>query len=187
MGMQKKEFIRLLRMELDFLSKAEREEAIHYYEELISDAVDNGENEERFIESLGSIAQIALNIRNDRGYIGKEKTKQSIGVKDVVSATTKFVSYAVFIIVTIIGANILFAFSVTAVGIFVTALMNLIHHEYLDSVFIISRMGMMLVSVGMIFIIIAAIKVYVVHAKKWIMDLMNTMKGWFSKGGVKHE
>lgn len=185
--MQKKEFIRLLRMELDFLSKEEREEAIHYYDELISDAVDNGENEERFIESLGSIAQIALNVRNDRGYIEKEKTKQAINVKEVVSVTTKIITYAIFILVSFIGANILFGFSAAAIGIFTTALINIIRAETPDTIFFISRTAMMLVSVGMILIVIGCINAYIKHAKKWLSEVMNTFKGLFNKGGVKHE
>lgn len=185
--MQKKEFIRLLRMELDFLTKAEREEAISYYEELIADAVDSGASEEQFIDGLGSIAQIALNIRNDRGYIVKEKQKQMIDVNEVVSATTKFVTYAVFVIVTIIGSSILFAFFTSAIAILVTAIMSIIRQDPLDSIFLASRIGMMLVSSGMIFIVIAVIQLYVKHAKKIIIDFMNTIKGWFKKGGASHE
>jgi len=60
--MNKKDFLRELQRKLKALKKEERKKYIEYYDEIISDIVENGVSEEEAIRHQGSIAQIANDI-----------------------------------------------------------------------------------------------------------------------------
>lgn len=76
--MNKQEFIRELRKELQDIPSKEREEAVQYYEEYFDEAGE--ENEEDVIRELGSPARIAAMIRRD-AFILDEETKEEKNVE----------------------------------------------------------------------------------------------------------
>ena len=63
--MNKQEFLTKLNRQLKCLKKTERKKYIEYYEEIISDIVENGESEENAIARQGKPEQIAREIENN--------------------------------------------------------------------------------------------------------------------------
>lgn len=64
--MKKNEFINKLRFQIRKFEKEEKEEIVRYYNELIDDRLDNGEKEEKIIDSLGSVKEIVSNLVQER-------------------------------------------------------------------------------------------------------------------------
>lgn len=77
--MNKQEFIRELRKELQDIPSKEQEEAVQYYEEYFEEAGE--ENEEAVIRELGSPARIAAVIRRD-SFILDEETKEEKSMEE---------------------------------------------------------------------------------------------------------
>lgn len=73
--MNKKDFLRKLRLNLFSISHDEREKAIAYYEEMIDDAIDDGMSEEDAVASMGSIQDAVRNIKDDATARGKRVRK----------------------------------------------------------------------------------------------------------------
>ena len=73
--MNKREFLRKLRLNLFSISHEEREKAIAYYEEMIDDAIDDGMSEEAAVASMGSIQDAVKNIKEDATAHGKRVRK----------------------------------------------------------------------------------------------------------------
>ncbi|MGD9761377.1 MAG: DUF1700 domain-containing protein, partial [Candidatus Izemoplasmatales bacterium] len=71
--MKRKEFLNELKQELKFYTKIDSEEIIYYYDEMIQDAIDEGKNEENFINSLGSLNDIVKGIVGDDQFIKEIK------------------------------------------------------------------------------------------------------------------
>ena len=111
--MRKREFLYRLDNALESFPNAEREEIIHYYEELIQDALDNGENEEAFIEKLGSIDKIVRTLKKDSDFVGNVKEKKNFELKQTSDKGVKILGR-----VLIIGALVLSIFFGVGFSIF---------------------------------------------------------------------
>jgi len=91
--MNKYEFLYKLNQGMENSSAKERQEIAKYYDELIQDAIDNGENEADFIEKLGSIDKIIRTIRTDRDFVTNVKEKKDYQLKNVFSVSVKILGY----------------------------------------------------------------------------------------------
>ncbi len=78
--MKKEEFLSQLKKEIETLSAKDVDDVINYYNELIQDRIENGENEEDVIVSLGSIDIIANNILEEK----KNTTKVEVVNPEIV-------------------------------------------------------------------------------------------------------
>ena len=76
--MSKQEFIDELRTKLSKLSNIDIEERLRFYEEMISDRMEDGLSEEEAIRGIGSIDEIYLQISQDapKSHLSLDKTKQ---------------------------------------------------------------------------------------------------------------
>ncbi len=72
--MKKEEFLSQLKKEIETLSAKDVDDVINYYNELIQDRIENGENEEDVIVSLGAIDIIANNILEEKKNTPKVET-----------------------------------------------------------------------------------------------------------------
>ena len=81
--MNKKKFLRALRMKLISLPAQERNDIIDYYSEIIGDGVESGKSEEEVIASLGSVGEVAKRIIDERRGDGVK----SSGAKNAAVAT----------------------------------------------------------------------------------------------------
>ena len=88
--MNKKEFIKALSKELH--DYEDRDEILSYYEELINEAVLNGETEEGFVFKLGTPFQIREALLNDGSFKKKLKEKENFQIKRLFSTTAKIFS-----------------------------------------------------------------------------------------------
>ncbi len=109
--MRRREFLRNLKEELRKRRDIEVEEVLFYYDELIQDAVDNGESEEIFVMNLGSLKDITRRLEDDEEFIVEVRDKNSTVVKNVLSTTVKVVGYTIF---GILG----FALFITCISLF---------------------------------------------------------------------
>lgn len=108
--MNKKTFLNSLKKELKYYKKINSEEILYYYDEMIQDAVDEGEDENQFIKNLGSIDSIIANIVKDEDFIKDVKTSNSNSLGNIVSKTVRIISlicyYFALFIMTIVFASI---------------------------------------------------------------------------------
>jgi len=108
--MNRKTFINELKKELRYYKKINAEEVIYYYDEMIQDAVDEGEDESLFIKNLGSTETILANIIGDEGFLKDVKESNSNSLKNIVNNTVKVISliayYFSLVIMAIVYASI---------------------------------------------------------------------------------
>lgn len=108
--MNKKTFLNSLKKELKFYKKIDSEEIIYYYDEMIQDAIDEGEDEVTFIKNLGSIETIIANIIKDEEFIKDVKKSNNNSLGNIVNTTVRVISlmcyYFALFIMTIVFASI---------------------------------------------------------------------------------
>ena len=108
--MNKKTFLNSLKKELKFYKKIDSEEIIYYYDEMIQDAIDEGEDEVAFIKNLGSIETIIANIIKDEEFIKDVKRSNNNSLGSIVNTTVRVISlicyYFALFIMTIVFASI---------------------------------------------------------------------------------
>jgi uncharacterized membrane protein len=124
--MNKYEFLYRLDKNLSSFEKAEREEITHYYDELIQDAVDTGENEIEFINRLGSIETIIRTIRRDSDFVNNVKEKKNFELKKVFSTTSKIIAHGIFLFILFIIGTIAFSFATSGISMFVVGVGKLL-------------------------------------------------------------
>ena len=74
--MNKYEFLYKLNKALVILHVSEKKDITRYYDELIQDAIDNGENESDFIDRLVSIETIVRTMQKDKNFVKIIKKKK---------------------------------------------------------------------------------------------------------------
>lgn len=94
--MKRKQFINQLKKELKYYKKIDSEEIIYYYDEMIQDAVDEGQNEEWFIQSLGPVDEIVKNMVQDDNFIKEVKSSNSNSISNILGGTIKIFSLIVY-------------------------------------------------------------------------------------------
>jgi uncharacterized membrane protein len=96
--MNKKTFLNQLKKELKYYKKIDTEEIIYYYDEMIQDAIDAGENEVIFIKNLGSLEEIISNVVNDGEFMMEVKTSNSQSLTNILSGTVRIISFFFYIV-----------------------------------------------------------------------------------------
>lgn len=94
--MNRKQFLNQLKKELKYYKKLDTEEIIYYYDEMIQDAVDEGQNEEWFIKSLGPINEIVRNMVQDENFIKEVRTSNSNSITNILGGSIKILSLAIY-------------------------------------------------------------------------------------------
>ncbi len=120
--MNKYEFLYKLDKALGGFSPKEKTEIVHYYDELIQDALDSGENELAFIDRLGSVETIVRTIKKDGGFVTNVKQKQNFQLRKVFDLTVRILGYGLFAIVVITIGSIAFSFVVSGISIIVVSI-----------------------------------------------------------------
>lgn len=117
--MNRRQFLRELKNELRKRRDIETEEVLFYYDEMIQDAIDNGESEEIFIMNLGSIRDIVRRLEDDEDFLIEVKNKNSDAVRNVLSTSVKIVSYFIF-------GVLAFSLVVTCLSVFISGIVVII-------------------------------------------------------------
>lgn len=147
--MRKAEFMKALKGQLEFLNKNELEEVVGYYDELIQDAVDHGETEREFIESLGDVNDIAYNIKKDGTFLEKVRARAPFSVKEVFGLTVKIVGYFFFAIFTIVMFSIGFSIVVSGVSVAIGGIYLIITTTQPELVQSVLAIGVIVLGIGL--------------------------------------
>ena len=93
--MDKSSFLKQLRSRLSFLSEYDCETTVSYYNEIISDRMDNGMSEQEAVEGLGSIDDIVKGVREE--YKKSPEKEDNTG-----KALTNLLMYALMMLLSFI-------------------------------------------------------------------------------------
>lgn len=167
--MNKYEFLYRLNRALESSTDQDRKDVAKYYDELIQDAIDNGENEADFIEKLGSIDKIVRTIRSDRGFVANVKQKKDYQLQNVFSLTVKILGYALLAFLIFVIGSIAVSFLGSGAGMAVYGIVKLYY-----AVNTTVTAGPLLLSIGLI-----AIGTGLFLAGIWIF-------GWLLKESKNH-
>ena len=183
--MNKYEFLYKLNKNLDAFKTSERDEITHYYDELIQDAVDNGENEESFIDRLGSIETIIRTIKKDDSFVTNVKEKKDFELRKVFSVSSKVVGYAIFIFVIIVIGSIAFSLVTSGVSLFVVGAVRLIIgiKNAVSSMTLIMYAGNVLLGLGLLLLGAAGFWWLVKQSKDKLEKLLEWIQKTLDKRG----
>lgn len=185
--MNRKTFINELRKELKFYRKINTEEIIYYYDEMIQDAIDSGEDEYSFIKNLGSIDSIIANIVKDEDFIKDVKIANDNSLGKIFSGTVKIISLVIYyfslFILTVIFASIF----ISGIAIVIQALVYLIVDEIgTNDLWVL--IGMMLIGLGITTIGLGLIKnIYRQNNSLRLFIIRKTKQIYHKKGENRNE
>ncbi|MFA5005991.1 MAG: DUF1700 domain-containing protein [Candidatus Izemoplasmatales bacterium] len=120
--MNRYEFLYRLDKALTGISPTEKAEIVRYYEELIQDARDSGDDETDFIDRLGSVETIVRTIRKDEGFVTNVREKKDFQLRKVFDITVRIAAYALFGLFVIVAGSLAFSFLVSGVSLVFTAI-----------------------------------------------------------------
>ncbi len=155
--MNKKTFMNELKKELKYYKKINSEEIIYYYDEMIQDAIDEGQDEETFIKNLGSISSIIANIIQDEGFVKDVKTANIDSLGNIVSGTVKVISLIVYYFVVVILAIVFGSIFFSGFGMVIQSILYLIFDQPTQTDLwvivgvILMGIGIMILSFGLIY------------------------------------
>ncbi len=184
--MNKTDFIRKLRIELDFLTKEEREDVVKYYDEMIQDAVEGGQTEEAFIESLGSIDSIVDTVRKDSGFVKKVRNKLSPEAKEAISVTAKVIGYILFVFAAILVIGLGCSFAASGTMMAVTAIVDIVADPTQAAMVLMTRAGQIILGAGLIILAISFFILFFKYAKKGMEKLLDKLQELLNKEDSKH-
>ncbi|MDA3931570.1 MAG: DUF1700 domain-containing protein [Tenericutes bacterium] len=183
--MRRKEFLKKLEQELKFYKKIDTQEIIYYYEEMIQDAIDEGQNEEDFIASLGPVHSIIRNMVGDEEFIHEVKRSNNNSLTTLIGGTVKifaFFFYGVAIFTTFIVALSIIISGIAIVfqsGIYIYA-NSLILSDY------ILIGGLILLGIGITLVGISIIKSTLRMSKSIKLYIIRKTKQLFRKKEVNN-
>ncbi|MFP4479043.1 MAG: DUF1700 domain-containing protein [Candidatus Izemoplasmatales bacterium] len=181
--MKRKEFLNKLKQELKYYKKIDTQEIIFYYDEMIQDAIDEGQDEEVFIANLGPIKNIAGNMITDETFIEEVKESNSNSLSKVLGGTVKL--FAFFFYGLAIFITFIVALSIIIAGIAV-ALQSLVYiyaNSLLASDYIIIG-GLIAIGIGIILIGLSIIKSTFTMSKSIKLYIIRKTKQLFRKKEV---
>lgn len=184
--MNKYEFLYKLGQSLENSSYADRQEIIHYYDELIQDALDNGEPEDEFIEKLGSIDKITRTIKKDSDFVNKNvREKKDYQLRKVFDISVKVIGYALYIFLIITLGSIGFSLISSGIGVFGYAAVQLyyavINAATTGSIVLFS--GMVALGFGLFIIGVWIFKWLIKESKNQLEKLMEFVQSKTKKEG----
>lgn len=179
--MKRKEFLRILRDELRKHRNIDTEEVLFYYDELIQDAVENGENETIFIVNLGNVKDIARRMEDDETFVEEVKQKNNDIVSNVLSLTVKIVGYAIFGLGTFILGTIIFSIFVSGISVVGGGFVKTIFSGPYDLYGYLALVGILLIGLSLVIISIAIFKWYINQAKPVLLSIFRNTKKLFNR------
>jgi len=155
--MNKKTFLNEFKKELKYYKKINSEEIIYYYDEMIQDAIDEGQDEETFIKNLGSISSIIANIIQDEGFVKDVKTSNTDSLGNIVSGTVRVISLIIYYFVVVILAIVFGSIFFSGFGMVIQSILYLIFDQptqtdlWVIAGVILMGIGIMILSFGLIY------------------------------------
>lgn len=143
-------------------------EILNYYEELIDEAVANGEIESDFIQKLGSIEQIIRTLKKDASFKLKVKNKENYMLSEVISQTSKVIAIFFTVIGVIVAGSISISF-ISSGGIsFVTYLVFLLTKDISRLEVLIYYASSMILGIGLVLVGVVILTTLIRKTKIWL-------------------
>lgn len=181
--MKRKEFLTLLKNELRKRRDIEMEEVIFYYDELIQDAVDNGENEEVFIINLGSVKDIIRRLEDDESFIAEVKVNNRNVVEKTFSFSVKIIAYffvgLISFVVSIAAISIFFS----GASIVFAIIVRLLYVNDIDAYGYLANFGMIMIGVSLSLFSIALINWHFTRFNAQLISMYRKTKNMFGRRG----
>ena len=180
--MKRRQFLKELKIELRKRRDIEVEEVLFYYDELIQDAVDNGESEEVFIANLGDTSDIRRRIEDEAEFIIEMK-ERNIDVKNALSKTVKIIGYFIFGVV---------AFSITVacisvfgsgIAVIFTAIFKIVFNPPIDIYGYLSALGMVMVGVSLSLLSFGVMKWLYSESKPALLTIFRNINEFIKEKG----
>jgi uncharacterized membrane protein len=185
--MKKREFFHQMKTKLQILNKVESSEILRYYDEMIQDAVDSGENEAEFIDRLGDIEDIIDTIRTDDTFVQKLRKKRDEVLLNALSTSAKIIGWCAFafavFIVFIVGISFVFAGLATIVysGVQLFVITDP------TSALILKYISNIVFGFGMVILAIGGYQLFYTISKKTLNHVFRKVNQWIKKGDRSHE
>lgn len=179
--MKKNAFIKSLNQELSFLSRKEREEIIHYYDEMISDALEHGESEEEFVATLGSPEEIRGNIQKDGTFMDKVKNQFGHSFSQVFDTTVKVIGYFLFCIFAVVILSVSFSFVTSGLTMIAVSVYQLVVQPDVPTLQTIYQLSVILLGTGLGILGVGLFKWFFTTAKDMIQKVFKTVKSLLEK------
>lgn len=175
--MNRRQFLRELKDELKKRRDIESEEVLFYYDEMIQDAIDNGESEEVFILNLGSVRDIVRRIEDDEEFLIEVKHKNSDAVRNVLSTTVKVISYFIFGILAFTLAVTSFSVFVSGIAVVIAAIAQLFIINPTDINAYLLIFGITLIGVSLIVLSVGLAKWFFNQANPALLSIFRKING----------
>ena len=181
--MNRKTFISLLKKELNRRNDLDIEEVVFYYDELIQDAVDAGEDEALFIENLGSIKDIVHRLEDDDAFIVKVKEHNQNALRKTIHLSTKVIVYFLLGIVGLLIALTGISVLVSGFAIIVMAFAKVVFVGGLDVYGYLAYVGIALIGLSLVIFSIALIQWHFTGFRSSLLALLRKTKNVIGKRG----
>lgn len=156
--MKRKEFLYSLKNELKKHRDIEAEELIFYYDELIQDAVDNGENEEVFIINLGPIKDIIRRLEDDESFIQEVKSTNRNVVEKTLGISVKIIAYLFVGLISFVISIAAISIFISGISIVVAIIVRLIYLGHIDVYGYIAHIGLVMIGFSLALFSVGLIK-----------------------------
>ncbi len=181
--MKRKEFLRELKEELRKRRDIETEEVLFYYDELIQDAVDNGENEEIFIINLGNVREIVRRIEDDKEFVAEVKKTNKNLLNDAFSITVKLIGYAIIILAAIVLGSAAFSIFVSGISVVFASIVRMLFAGPLDLYGYLALLGLALIGISLVVFSVAVVKWFLDKAKPSLLTIFRNTKEFLNRKG----
>ncbi len=194
--MYRQEFINRLSALLRDLPPQERDKAIAYYLEIISDKIESGQNEATVIAEFGDLQTLANNILADSPYVKRKKITSNpvfIVLLCIFSPAIFGLFMAFFgvaISLTAAAFALVFSFFAVSVSLALAGVILFFGSFILmptNVLLAILQIGMSLVLVGISIFIFMGSYYFTKVVAKFVGSIFNSLKNVFRKRGVRYE
>ncbi len=179
--MRRKEFLRTLKDELRKRTDIGSEEVLFYYDELIQDAVDNGESEDVFIANLGSVKDILRRLEDDEEFVVELRDKNSTVVRDVLSTTVKIIGYFIFGVIAFSLGITSFSIFISGAAIVIAAIGRVIINTPTDLYGYLAMLGLGLIGLSLSVLGVGVLKWIVNQAKPALLTIFRNTNDFLNK------
>ena len=184
--MNDKEFLRKLNEHIKPLSKEEREDILHDYEEHFAAAKEEGQKEEQIVEALGSPDKIGKEILA-MYHITQAESETTTG--NMLRAVWAGIGLSIFNVVVVLGpfialAVVVFAGWIASLGLALSPLLLPVNMMVYPGTFIWSDVFFLMSAAGL-GILLAVLMYYVTKGVRWIFIRYLKFNVSLVKGGLR--
>ncbi len=179
--MNRKQFLRELKNELNKRTDIETEQVLFYYDEMIQDAVENGEEEDVFIANLGSVSEIRRRLEDEAELIVSMRKSNANVVQNLLGGSIKIIGYFIF-------GVIAFSLTVTSISVFVSGiavifsgLLKMFVDQPTDLYGYLATAGIILIGMSLSLLSIGVFKWFSDQARPVLLSIFRKLKDLFNR------